>query len=87
MARKNGLTAVADLLKKSHFDRVVVSHKNKTIKVKNFFFYTHGQTVEGLYNKVDKILRENNIHPNDMAHNMFWNLWPKNSWFEVLIYF
>ena len=86
----NDFKKAAKVLRDSnHFSDLVVSYKNKTIKVRRGFFYRHGMDEEKW---TDYVLNRIKSDP-DLSEYKFrlignsehWNSWPKDSFWEVIL--
>ena len=62
----------------------LIFQKNGNIKVKEFYFYTHGRTPEKLANSIQTLMRNKNIEIEIVETRDYRNNWPKDSWLEVI---
>lgn len=71
------------IINKLNYDKIIFQ-KNGNIKVKEFYFYTHGRTESKLADSITSQLINENTKIKIIDKSNHFNPWPKDSWFEVI---
>ena len=68
---------------KGNFENVIFQ-KNGNIKVKDYYFYSHGRDENKLANSIQTLMRNENVEIEVIEKSNHFNAWPKDSWLEVI---